>query len=184
MPLPWKIIRMKLKTLLFTVTTILTWSGLCEVRAQYVGNATYYGNKFHGRRTSDGSIYHKDSLTCAHKTLPFGTLLRVKNSRNGREVVVKVTDRGPYRKGSIVDLSLAAAREIGMVSAGVVPVEVSKVSDPAHPLRVPEGKSFFLPELQLLDPVNGEYYTASQWAERGRSEHERARAQALQRNRA
>lgn len=175
---------MKLKHLLITVTTLLVWSGLCESRAQSVGDATYYGNKFHGRRTSDGSVYHKDSLTCAHKTLPFGTLLRVKNARNGREVVVKVTDRGPYRRGAIVDLSLAAAKEIGMVGAGVVPVEVSKVSDPILPLRAPEGRGYLLPELQLLDPVTGEYYTASQWAERGRSEHERARMQAVQQRRA
>ena len=76
------------------------------------GKASYYANKFHGRRTSDGSIYHRDSMTCAHRTLPFGTILKVRNVKNGKEVIVKVNDRGPFCKGRIVDLSYAAAREL------------------------------------------------------------------------
>ncbi len=93
-----------------------------DALAQLKGNATYYHNKFHGRLTSDGSVYHKDSLTCAHKTLPFGTVLRVVNRRNGKEVVVTVNDRGPFRPNTIIDLSLAAAKELDMLKAGVVPV--------------------------------------------------------------
>lgn len=172
---------MKLKYLLFIATLLLVLNENTAF-AQYKGNATFYGTKFHGRRTSDGSTYHKDSLTCAHRTLPFGTLLRVRNTKNGREVVVKVTDRGPFRKGAIVDLSLAAAKAIDMVRAGVVPVEVAQVNSREYPLRAPENKSFILPELQLLDPATGEYYTASQWAERGQNERERAQASARQRN--
>lgn len=174
---------MKLKYLLFIATLFLVLNEHTAV-AQSRGDATFYGTKFHGRRTSDGSIYHKDSLTCAHRTLPFGTLLRVRNVRNGREVVVKVTDRGPFRRGAIVDLSLAAAKAIDMVRAGVVPVEVAQVKSREYPLRAPEGKTFILPELQLLDPATGEYYTTSQWAERTQHEHERAKASARQRNRA
>lgn len=99
------------------------------ISAQTEGGASYYANKFHGRRTSSGAIYHKDSLTCAHRTLPFGTRLRVRNIRNGKEVVVKVTDRGPFCRGRIVDLSLAAAKEIDMLRAGVVRVEVTRLED-------------------------------------------------------
>lgn len=172
---------MKLKYLLFIATLFLVLNEHTAT-AQSKGNATFYGTKFHGRRTSDGSMYHKDSLTCAHRTLPFGTLLRVRNTKNGREVVVKVTDRGPFRKGAIVDLSLAAAKEIDMVRAGIVPVEVAQVDSREYPLRAPENKSFVLPELQLLDPATGEYYTASQWAERAQDERERAQASARQRN--
>lgn len=90
-----------------------------------VGNATYYGDRWHGRRTADGSAYNKDSLTCAHRTLPFGTLLHVRNPKNGKVVVVKVTDRGPYRRNTIIDLSKAAAKQIDMVQAGVASVEVT-----------------------------------------------------------
>ncbi|MBQ2366423.1 MAG: septal ring lytic transglycosylase RlpA family protein, partial [Bacteroidaceae bacterium] len=64
-------------------------------QAPLTGKASYYANKFHGRRTSDGSIYHRDSMTCAHRTLPFGTILKVRNVKNGKEVIVKVNDRGP-----------------------------------------------------------------------------------------
>lgn len=67
--------------------------------------ASYYANKFHGRKTASGALYHKDSLTCAHKTLPFGTILKVRNPRNDKEVYVKVTDRGPFIKGRTIDLS-------------------------------------------------------------------------------
>ncbi len=98
-----------------------------QSHSKSVGNATYYGQKFHGRRTSDGSVYHRDSLTCAHRTLPFGTMIRVRNMANGREVVVKVTDRGPFARGRIVDLSYAAAKKIDMIQAGVTRVEVVPV---------------------------------------------------------
>ena len=103
------------------------------ISAQTEGGASYYANKFHGRRTSSGAIYHKDSLTCAHRTLPFGTRLRVRNIRNGKEVVVKVTDRGPFCKGRIVDLSLAAAKEIDMIRSGVVRVEVTRLENDTLP---------------------------------------------------
>ncbi|MBR1838439.1 MAG: septal ring lytic transglycosylase RlpA family protein [Bacteroidaceae bacterium] len=105
--------------------------GTTEADAQTMrGKASYYAGKFHGRRTSSGEIFHKDSLTCAHRTLPFGTMLRVRNISNGKEVVVRVTDRGPFAAGRIVDLSLGAARRLGMVAAGVAGVEVEVISTP------------------------------------------------------
>ncbi len=145
-----------------------------------VGDATYYGNKFHGRRTSDGSVYHRDSLTCAHRTLPFGTLLKVRNTENGREVVVKVTDRGPFRRGGIVDLSLAAAKEIDMLAAGVVRVEVTPVGT-APALVGKQQSESTLPELQLLDPTTGNYYTMTEWMNMDEKEQARAKQEAMQR---
>lgn len=146
------------------------------------GKASYYGNQFHGRRTSSGEKYHRDSLTCAHRTLPFGTLLKVRNTANDREVIVKVTDRGPYAGGRIVDLSLAAAREIGMVGSGVARVEVENLGIDA--LSTDDLKQRIVPELQLLDPSTGRYYTMAQWKEHEKVERERAKAIAAQRRRA
>lgn len=161
----------------------LTTAMPVQAQKTSVGDATYYGNKFHGRRTSDGSRYHRDSLTCAHRTLPFGTLLKVRNTSNGREVVVKVTDRGPFRRGGIVDLSFAAAKEIDMLRAGVVRVEVTPVGmAPSLPGRT-DGETA-LPELQLLDPSTGNYYTMTQWMNMDEKEQARAKWQAAQRRRA
>lgn len=168
---------MKIRTFFFLIVALIS-AVVTSAFAQHVGDATYYGNKFHGRRTSDGSRYHKDSLTCAHRTLPFGTYLKVRNPKTDREVVVRVTDRGPFRKGAIVDLSYAAAREIGLLSAGVASVEVTELSRPAGPLDNGDGGNFVLPELQLLDPATGKYYTATEWAERGQQDRELAKKNA------
>lgn len=86
------------------------------------GKATYYSARAHGHRTASGEKHDKNAMVCAHKTLPFGTLIRVVNEKNQKEVIVKVNDRGPYSRGMIIDLSIGAAKELGMLSAGVVPV--------------------------------------------------------------
>lgn len=88
------------------------------------GMASYYASKFHGRETASGKTYRKDGLTAAHRTLPFGTRVRVTNIENGRSVIVEVTDRGPYRRERIIDLSNRAARELRMVRAGVARVRL------------------------------------------------------------
>jgi rare lipoprotein A (peptidoglycan hydrolase) len=88
--------------------------------------ASFYSNRLNGRLTSSGSRYNKDSLTCAHRSYPFGTLLKVRNPLNNREVVVKVTDRGPFYGNRKLDLSYAAADELGILKEGVAEVEVSK----------------------------------------------------------
>lgn len=88
------------------------------------GIASWYGKKFHGRKTSSGEIYNMYALTAAHKTLPLGTHLRVKNLNNQQSVTVRVNDRGPFVRGRIIDLSYAAAKKIDMVSAGTAPVEI------------------------------------------------------------
>ncbi len=97
-----------------------------SVLAQQKGRASYYSNRFHGRKTSSGQLYHKDSLTCAHKTYPFGTLLEVKNPKNGKTVVVEVTDRGPFSRNRIIDLSYAAAKQLGIINQGVALVELQE----------------------------------------------------------
>jgi len=107
----------------FTVQTGLLqndWANAGGCRAVQSGTASWYGGKFHGRKTASGERYNQDAMTAAHKTLPFGTRLIVKNSRNGREVSVKINDRGPFIKGRIIDLSRTAARKLGINGIGPV----------------------------------------------------------------
>lgn len=102
------------------------------------GKASYYAQKFSGRRTANGERLHHDSLTCAHRTYPFGTLLKVTNPANGKEVIVRVTDRGPYVKGRIIDLSVRAARELGILTQGIAPVTVERYSPANIPFKPEE----------------------------------------------
>jgi len=95
-----------------------------EEAAVEEGLASYYALRFHGRRTASGERYDKDARTAAHRTHPFGTHVRVTNQTNGRTVNVRINDRGPFVRGRIIDLSHAAARELGMVRDGVVQVQV------------------------------------------------------------
>ena len=88
------------------------------------GNASWYGNPFNGRRASNGETYDMYKLTAAHRTLPFDTMVRVTNLSNGKSTTVRITDRGPFVANRIIDLSLAAAREIESVGPGVVPVRI------------------------------------------------------------
>lgn len=100
------------------------------------GKASYYSKRATGSRAANGERIHHDSLTCAHRSYPFGTLLKVKNLSNGREVVVRVTDRGPYGRGRIIDLSYGAAKELGMLADGIAMVEVRKVGTITPPYKV------------------------------------------------
>ena len=88
------------------------------------GNASWYGNPFHGRRASNGEVYDMYKLTAAHRTLPFETMVRVTNLSNGKSTTVRITDRGPFVNDRIIDLSMAAAREIESIGPGVVPVRL------------------------------------------------------------
>jgi len=94
------------------------------------GIASWYGKPFHGRRTASGEVYDMHRLTAAHKELAFGTLVEVTNLDNGRRTVVEITDRGPFVRGRIIDLSLAAARQIEMVGPGTARVELRIVETP------------------------------------------------------
>jgi len=91
------------------------------------GLASWYGGKFHGRLTSSGEVFDTNEMTAAHKTLPFGTMVKVTNLENGLSAVVKINDRGPFVEGRIIDLSRAAADQIGMVGEGVARVSLTIV---------------------------------------------------------
>ncbi len=93
-------------------------------RAVQQGWASWYGPRFHGRRTANGERFNKFHLTAAHRTLPFNTRVRVTNLQNGRSIVVRINDRGPYIRGRIIDLSYAAAQQLGMHRQGVIQVTV------------------------------------------------------------
>lgn len=88
------------------------------------GTASWYGRKFHGRKTASGERYDMNELTAAHRSLPFGTIVRVVRLDSGEAVVVRINDRGPFVDGRIIDLSRAAATEIDMISDGVAEVEL------------------------------------------------------------
>lgn len=165
---------MKFKQIVFLLFTLLTFATAQPVSAQTHGKASYYSKNLHGRRTSDGSRYHKDSLTCAHRTLPFGTLLKVTNKQNGKEVVVKVTDRGPYGHGRVVDLSTAAAKELGMLASGIAQVKIEPIGHVDDNNSEVENTQYALPEAKYLDPTSGKFYTMSEWnahSEKIRREH-------------
>lgn len=88
------------------------------LRSLGAGVASYYGRRFQGRLTANGERFNMNALTAAHKTLPFGTRVRVTNPRNGKSVTVRINDRGPFTRGRVIDLSRAAARRIGLISRG------------------------------------------------------------------
>lgn len=88
------------------------------------GVASYYGGMFHGRKTASGEIFNKNAFTAAHKTLALGSYALVTNLRNGRQVIVRINDRGPFSHNRIIDLSVAAAREIGMIHSGISRVKI------------------------------------------------------------
>lgn len=92
-----------------------------------IGIASWYGGEFHGRKSSDGSRFNKEEFTAAHRTYPFGTLVKVTNLKNNKSCVVKVTDRGPFVGNRVMDVSKQAAQEIGMISSGIAKVKLEVV---------------------------------------------------------
>ncbi len=94
------------------------------------GQASYYADKFHGKATASGEKYDKTKLTGAHRTLAFGTVVRVTNTANGKSVDVRINDRGPFKAGRVVDVSRAAAEKLGMIQAGVINCTVEVISEP------------------------------------------------------
>lgn len=94
------------------------------------GTACWYGAEFHGRRTASGEIFDQNKLTAAHPSLPFGTIVRVTNKANDQSVLVRINDRGPWKRGRIIDLSRAAAQQLDMVNAGLAEVDLEVVRTP------------------------------------------------------
>jgi rare lipoprotein A len=93
------------------------------------GLASWYGPKFHGKRTASGEVFNQEKFTAAHRTLPWGSRVKVTNLANGKSVDVRINDRGPFGKGRIIDVSRAAARALGMVGRGITTVRVECLSD-------------------------------------------------------
>ena len=108
--------------------------------------ASYYSNRLHGRRMSDGTRYHKDSLTCAHKRYPLGSYVKVTHAKSGKSVVVKVTDR--CRGSRIIDLSYAAAKQLGLIASGVAMVLVERYHPPKG-IPYKDDDEIEIPELDL-----------------------------------
>ncbi|MFZ4581638.1 MAG: septal ring lytic transglycosylase RlpA family protein [Paludibacter sp.] len=123
--------------------------------AQESGYASFYSKRMQGRHTSNGERYNNDSLTCAHKTYPFGTKLLVVNPKNNRYVVVRVTDRGPHARNRMIDISYKAAVELGIISAGVAKVEISVYNDDFYklfPLTIPK-VYLTIPKIIVNEPL-------------------------------
>ncbi len=113
------------------------------------GMASWYGRKFHGRKTANGEIYNMYAMTAAHKTLPFGTYLAVRNLKNNRKIDVRINDRGPFARGRILDLSYTAAKKLGIVGPGTAKVEIVALGTIAQPkLPGSTGRSY----------IQGNYY--------------------------
>jgi rare lipoprotein A len=93
-----------------------------------IGEASYYASSWDGKRSASGERYDEDELTAAHRTLPFGTRVKVTNLENHKTVIVRINDRGPYRKGRIIDVSRAAARQLDFLADGITKVRVEVVN--------------------------------------------------------
>lgn len=131
------------------------------------GKASFYSKRATGARTASGERLHHDSLTCAHRYYPFGTLLKVTNLANDSEVIVKVTDRGPFGRGRIIDLSWRAAKELGILAQGVAMVKV-EVYQEANGIPYKGSDNIELPELDFEITEAG-YSYIDEWKERSQT---------------
>ena len=114
----------------FFLFSLLIYSDFLPAqRPPEVGKASYYADRFEGRRTASGAIYQHSNMTAAHRTLPFGTVVKVMNLKNKRDVIVTINDRGPFVRGRIIDLSRSAAQALGFVKEGIAEVSVVVISD-------------------------------------------------------
>lgn len=111
-----------LLTFLFGLMSVVT------AQKSKVGGASFYADKFQGRKTASGEKYYHNKMTAAHRTLPFGTMVKVTNLTNGKSVIVRVNDRGPFVKGRIIDLSKSAAKKLDFINAGVAKVRIEILS--------------------------------------------------------
>ncbi len=109
------------------------------------GIASWYGKKFHGRKTSNGEIYDMYGISAAHKTLPFNTIVRVHNLDNGRKIDVRINDRGPFIRGRVIDLSYGAARKLGLVGPGTARVKIVALGAVQRPADLKKEKRAYAP---------------------------------------
>ena len=118
------------------------------------GIASWYGKKFHGKRTANGEIYNMYKRTAAHKTLPFGTYVLVRNLKNNKKTIVRINDRGPFVKNRIIDLSYRAAKDIDLIGPGTAPVELIVLGKELGKIRSPLGKKLVL---EITDVEKGKF---------------------------
>lgn len=112
---------------LLVVATVCMLMGLTyHAEAKQCGGASWYGPGFHGKKTASGAKFNQNAMTAAHRTLPFGSVVKVINQKTGKSVKVTITDRGPYKKGRVIDLSKAAAEKLGTKNAGIGKVCIVK----------------------------------------------------------
>lgn len=119
-----------------------------------LGKASWYGREFHGRPTASGELFDMHKKSAAHKTLPLGTYVKVLNLSNNKEIVVRISDRGPFVKGRVIDLSYAAAKEIGLVGPGVSKVRIIALGKEVGELKSPLGIE---PVVEVKDLNRGEF---------------------------
>lgn len=105
-------------------SAVASVQSVVKVGDSITGVASYYADKFHGRKTANGEIFNMHDLTAAHKTLPFNTVVKVTNLKNNKSVKVRINDRGPFVKNRVIDLSLAAAKELDMLGTGTAEVRI------------------------------------------------------------
>lgn len=144
--------RIPLLIVSFWLSVPFCWSQDYDIRQQ--GKASFYADKFVGRKTANGEIFSNNDFTAAHKTLPFNSLVRVTNPENNKTTVVRINDRGPHIKGRVIDLSKAAAKKIGLDFQGYLPVVI------------------LLPETTLLTPEIDSTFRSHRYADcLGNAEH-------------
>ncbi|MCX7605994.1 MAG: septal ring lytic transglycosylase RlpA family protein [Bacteroidia bacterium] len=134
---------------------LIGWIGIGWAQLGYVeeGEASYYAPSFHGRRTASGERYDRQALTGAHRTLPFGTYVRVTDKVSGRSVVVRINDRGPLKTGRIIDLSEKAAAELGILARGIAAVRLEVTQLFEEPPKSPTASLiFFTPDGKAIQP--------------------------------
>ncbi|MCP9769007.1 septal ring lytic transglycosylase RlpA family protein [Lacihabitans sp. LS3-19] len=112
-----------------------------EIGLTIKGKASYYHKKFHGRKTASGEVFSNLEYTCAHRTLPFGTMIEVENPYSHKWVIVRVNDRGPFTKTRVLDLSYQAAKEIGMIQKGIIFVNAKVVGKDGEVMLFREGST-------------------------------------------
>lgn len=165
------------RSILQQLFTLLLVVMAMPVLAQTDGRASYYHNSLHGRTMSNGQPYDRNKFTCAHRTLPFGTKLRITNQSNGKQVIVEVTDRGPFVRGRIIDLSYAAAREIGMIAAGVGSIRVEVLPKDIEIPYQSNGEYDGMPEIEY-GMAGVCYEFIPEWSEEKETKTEERRASA------
>ena len=145
---------------------------------QQAGIASWYGEPFHGRRTSSGEIYNMHEMTAAHKILPMGTYVRVRHKGTGKEIQVRINDRGPFVRGRIIDLSYAAAKQLGIVGTGTAPVEIEALG-----ARVAGGGAGAPVTYKPLDYYSGQFtFQVGAFTEKGNAERLKAHLERLYTN--